>query len=382
MNENALGIEEKVYLKNPNKDVKKRVLKIVREELDYLLEIEEDGIIVHEIRTKDIDSMKQQFEGIAEEVNLYWQDKTGAMNIRLNSKEAQTEIIQLVNYASYPKDVVFKTTLEAIKKQEELPKKIVDEKTATEILLSRMKKFVIGATALGIGCVLYAFHIDSDVDTLNEITRIESDFQKEDEDVELVPEESKVVMNPISNSDFSMEKEDLEENSKVDSKSNMLYLYNQPLLPTDLNIYMYQMAEKYNIPYISLMSIAHVESDGKFDNHAKVGCSGDEGIMQINPANYPALFEALGYTPDQIKNDDKVNIECAAYILEDICTRNVRRNGIVNMDEVYREYNGGGNFENVPATLDYLSKINSSIEQYYNSDHLISVEVPSLGVSK
>ena len=52
------------------------------------------------------------------------------------------------------------------------------------------------------------------------------------------------------------------------------------------------------------------------------------------------------------------------------------------MDEVYREYNGGGNFENVPATLDYLSKINSSIEQYYNSDHLISVEVPSLGVSK
>lgn len=382
MSENALDIEEKTYLKNSTKDVKKRVLKIVREELDYLLEIEEDGIIVHETRMKDIDSMKQQFEGIAEEVNLYWQDKNGAMNIRLNSKKNQTEIIQLVNYASYPKDVVFKTTLESIKKQEGLPKKVMDEKDAKEMLLNRMKKFVIGAAALGIGCVLYALHIDSDVDTLNEITRIESDFQKEDEDIELVGDESEVVISSIANSDFSRETEDLEGNSKMDLESNMLYLYNQPLLPTDLNIHMYQMAEKYNIPYISLMSIAHVESDGKFDNHAKVGCSGDEGIMQINPANYPAIFEALGYTPDQIKNDDKVNIECAAYILDDIRARNIRRNGTLNMDEVYREYNGGGNFKKIPATLDYLSKINSSIEQYYNSDHLISVEVSSLGVSK
>lgn len=370
----SLSIEEEIYLESTNKDVKKRILKITREKLDYLLQIDEDGVIVHEMRTRDIDSMKQQFEGIAEEVNLYWQDKNGGMNIRLNSKESQTEIIQFVNYASYPKDVVFKTTLEFIKRQEESSSKVVNEKEATEVLLSRVKRVLIGVTALGISYVLYAFHMNFDVDKVDEIIYYESNFQKESEDIKSINDESKIIMDSISSFDISSE--------VVNSENNIIYLYDQPLLPIDLNIHMYRMSEKYHVPYQALISIAHVESEGNFNNHAKTGCSGDQGVMQINPENYPVLLEELGYTPDQIQNDDKVNIECAAYLLEDMYDRNVKRNGQIDMDELYREYNGGGDFKNIPVTEEYLSKIYEAIELFYNSNHLIRIENPELGVSK
>jgi len=376
MSESALSIDKKVDLETTNKDVKKRILKITRENLDYLLQIDEDGMIVHETRMRDIDSLKQQFEGISQEVNLYWKDKNGAMNIRLNSKESQTEIIQFVNYALYSKDIVFKATLDAIKKQEEFPSKLVSEKKATEILLSRIRKLAIGAATLGIGCVLYAFHIDANVDLANEITRLESDLEQKN--LESMNNEDKMVMNSVSNLDVSSEVIDIENTEK----NNLLYLYNQPLLSTDLNIYMYQMSKKYHVPYQSLISIAHVESDGNFNNHGKTGCSGDQGVMQINPANYPVLLEKLGYTPDQIQNDDQVNIECAAFLLQDMYNRNVKRNGSINMEELYREYNGGVNFKNIPATEEYLGKIHQAIDLVYNDNNLICVEIPELGVSK
>ena len=94
------------------------------------------------------------------------------------------------------------------------------------------------------------------------------------------------------------------------------------------------------------------------------------------------LLEKLGYTPDQIQNDDRVNIECAAFLLQDMYNRNVNRNGKINMDELYREYNGGINFKNIPATEDYLEKIHQAMNIFYNDDNLVCVETPTLGVSK
>lgn len=371
MNENVLSIKE-----DTDRNIKKRTLKITRDKLDYLLQIEEDGVIVHETHMKDIDSMKEQFEGIAEEVSLYWQDKNGVMNIRLNSNEFQTEVIQFVNYASYPKDVVFKTTLDAIQKKEKSSSKVISEKEATEILIRRIKKSMIGATMLGTSFLLYALHLDSDTDINLVVEKIpyESEVGTEDEEIELISEEKEVVMNSMSGLGLSNETTDLE--------TDMIYLYNQPLLSNDLNIYMYQIAQKYHVPYQSLISIAHVESDGNFNNHGKIGCSGDQGVMQINPSNYPVLLESLGYTPDQIQNDDRINIECAAFLLKDMYDRNVKRNGQINMDELYREYNGGINFKDIPATEDYLAKIRRATNTFYNDSNLFCVEVPTLGVSK
>jgi len=374
VSENALSIDKKVDLEKLNQNVDKRILKITREKLDYLLQIEEDGVIVHDMRIKDIDSIKQQLEGIAAEVNLYWQDKDGGMNIRLNSKENQTEIIQLVNYASYPKDVIFKTTLEMIQKEEKSSSKVVSEKEATNEFLGKVRKFLIGATVLGVSSVLYAFHIEPDVDKLNDQIRYEADPIEENKEVAAINDGGKAVMDYAANVEVST--------GDLDSDTHMIYLYDQPLLPRELNIYMYQMSEKYHIPYQSLISIAHVESDGNFNNHGKTGCSGDQGVMQINPANYPVLFENLGYTPDQIQNDDQVNIECAAFLLQDMYERNKKRNGQVDMDELYREYNGGGDFKNIPATEDYLSKIHDAINLIYNDNNLICVEISELGVSK
>ena len=370
MNENVLNIKEDI-----NSNVKKRTLRITREKLDYLLQIEEDGVTVHETHMKDIDSMKEQFEGIAEEVNLYWQDKNGVMNIRLNSNESQTEVIQFVNYASYPKDVIFKTTLDAIQRKGKSSSKVISEKEATELLVRRIKGLIIGATALGVSVLLYALHIDSDVNVNLDIEKIhyESENLQENVDTKFMSEEENAIMSSIS---------DLDSSDAIDSETDRIYLYNQPLLSNDLNIHMYQVAEKYHIPYQSLISIAHVESDGNFNNHGKIGCSGDQGVMQINPANYPVLLEKLGYTPDQIQNDDRVNIECAAFLLQDMYNRNVNRNGKINMDELYREYNGGINFKNIPATEDYLEKIHQAMNIFYNDDNLVCVETPTLGVSK
>lgn len=374
---NALNLDDDFAFLDVDKSiVKERILRLTREECGYTLEIIEDGRSIHKKTIKDIEFIKSKLAGIEDETSLYWQDKNGNMNIRLNEKDNQTEIAQFVNYEKYPKDVVFHTTIEKIKQKETRRTKVVNQKKASAELVEKTRKVLLGIgviTALGIGCGFYAFGLDADKVEVQEVLT----YEVENEIQQSASKFEKFTFSSFSENDGQLENMKLEGNN-----TDTVDLYNQPLLSEDLNIYMYQMAEKYGVPYISLISIAHVESDGKFDNHAKVGCSGDEGVMQINPANYPALFEALGYTPDQIKNDDKVNIECAAYILEDICTRNICRNGTLNMDEVYREYNGGGNFRVISATLDYLSKINLSIEQYYNSDHLMSVEISNIGVSK
>ncbi|MDE5586753.1 MAG: lytic transglycosylase domain-containing protein [Bacilli bacterium] len=380
---NALNLDDDFAFLDIDEDlVNERTLKLTREDRGYTLEIIEDGKLIHKRSTKDIDFIKHKLDGIENEVSLYWQDKNGNMNIRLNEKDNQAEIIQLVNYEKYPKDVIFRTTIERIRQKETKRTKVVDQKKASTELIDKTRNALLGiatTVVLGTGCVLYVLGLDKDKVEVGEVSTYKVEVGAENGN-EIQPTESE--FSQIALDSFSENYDQLENQALEVTKMDTIELYDQPLIPIDLNIYMYEMAEKYGIPYISLMTIAHVESDGKFDNHAKVGCSGDEGFMQINPANYPVLFEKLGFTPDQIKNDDKVNIECAAFILQDICERNKTRNGPLNTDEMYREYNGGGNFRQIPATLDYLSKINSSIEECYNADHLISVEIPSLGVSK
>ena len=236
---------------------------------------------------------------------------------------------------------------------------------------------------LGTGVVLYALHLDANTMQLIDKEQYEIVYDEKEQEVENIFEEMELKSRySINESVEKLPVTLVDKNIKHSNTYDFIELYQQPLLPTELNLHMYVMAQKYEIPYQSLITIAHVESDGKFDNHGIVGCTGDVGVMQINPSNFPILFEELGYTPEQIQNDDQANIECAAFLLKDICKRNNTRNGYLNMDEVYREYNGGGNFKNIPVTLKYLEKATTAMNQLYNSKNIISVKAPRTEVRK
>ena len=257
------------------------------------------------------------------------------------------------------------------------------------------------ATA-GVGCLVAIFGLSSldDLELVDPVVHVET-LKEEDSlndplsvaSVEMVIDQTMAFMDEIKNptitsipvaTDYEQARLyslQLKEEMVGENSEYVMALYDQPLLPLDLNVYMYQMAVKYDVSYTALIAIAHVESDGNFNNHAVIGCSGDEGFMQINPANYPVLCSELGYTPEQIKEDDKANIECAAFLLRDICKRNAQRNnGVLNEDEMYREYNGGGNFKIIPVTLDYLEYAKRAIDEFYNVDHLLYVRNPEVEV--
>lgn len=380
------------------------ILRVIRKKDCYLLEILEGEEVIQKQVIKELSILKQQFEHIEEDVFLYWKDKKGNFHILLKTEKNHTEDLELVDYEKYANDVIFRMVVNKIQNHAKKKRKVKSQKKATPLLIQKKKVALATLTAAGIGCftIIFGFLGSDDLDLVDPIVHIERQELENKVDrlalstsVEMVIDQTMELMEEMKDpaldsipvaADYEQARlysSQLKEEMEDIQSGAVMALYDQPLLPLDLNIYMYQMATKYEVSYTALMAIAHVESDGNFNNHGVIGCSGDEGIMQINPANYPVLCAELGFTPEQIKDDDKANIECAAFLLRDICQRNRRRNGgVLNEDEMYREYNGGGNFKDIPATLKYLEYANRSIHDLYNSEHLIYVKNPEEGLKR
>lgn len=385
---------------NDRRDDKVYILKVFRKKDAYLLEAVEDGKVVQRTVVKELSLLKHQFEGIEDQMILFWQDKEGDMYIRLKSENHHIEEIALIDYATYSNDIIFRMIANKIYNHTRKKKRVLNCKKAPSHLIQQRNMALATLATAGFGCLAAIFGLSSldKLELVQPIVQIEA--QEEDYldnfftggSIEMVIDQTRTFIDEVRNPSIPVAtsyeqaylySSKLKEEMESNPSEYVMALYDQPLIPLDLNIHMYNMAMKYGTSYTALIAIAHVESDGNFSNHGVVGCSGDEGYMQINPTNYPVLFTELGYTPEQIKEDDKINVECAAFLLSDICKRNIRRNGgTLNEDEMYREYNGGGNFKIIPATLKYLEYAKRAIDEFYNPDHLIYVKNPEMGVKK
>mgnify|MGYP001625113364 FL=1 len=159
-------------------------------------------------------------------------------------------------------------------------------------------------------------------------------------------------------------------------------VYNQPNMDLDTQRIIKQVAEEYQVPYRYLMTIADVESDGKFDNHGVISSSDDYGVMQINKANIPTLCERLNTTPDSILYDDETNIRASATILKDIINLCEQKYGTVNDEEVYGCYNGWINWREKEISRNYVEKALNLQNTIYNDANMVNTEELEMKVSK
>ena len=159
-------------------------------------------------------------------------------------------------------------------------------------------------------------------------------------------------------------------------------VYNQPNMDLNTQRIIKQVAEEYQVPYRYLMTIADVESDGKFDNHGIISSSDDYGVMQINKANIPTLCERLNTTPDSILYDDETNIRASATILKDIINLCEQKYGTVNDEEVYGCYNGWINWREKEISRNYVEKALNLQNTIYNDANMVNTEELEMKVSK
>lgn len=159
-------------------------------------------------------------------------------------------------------------------------------------------------------------------------------------------------------------------------------VYNQPNMDLDTQRIIKQVAEEYQVPYRYLMTIADIESDGKFDNHGVISSSDDYGVMQINKANIPTLCERLNTTPDSILYDDETNIRASATILKDIINLCEQKYGTVNDEKVYGCYNGWINWREKEISRNYVEKALNLQNTIYNDANMVNTEELEMKVSK
>lgn len=382
--------------------MEEETIKIKKERDSYSVKIYRNGEIVEKY-PMDFRELKEQLEGIEEKVFYYWENNFGSINFQLVSRDGPIQSIQFENYSRCSDDAFFRMIVHRVEQRLGKVQKVVNVKKAPSSLFQKAKKISLAVTAIGLG--YYFLSLNPNVSPVSELSDVyEADFtgtsSLSHQLIEDIVESPKALENfdvvnldrkIYANKTFDESIDSYEKARKCSAifrdggssfDSELILLYDQPLIPFELNMHMYEMSVAYDIPYTTLIVAAHVESDGNFNNHGVIGCSGDYGYMQINPCNFLAISESLGYDEQQILYDDKINIECAAFILKDICTRNSYRNGFVNLDEVFQEYNGGGNFKDIPSTLVYLEEASKCLKNYYNSQNLLYVKTSTLGLRK
>lgn len=159
-------------------------------------------------------------------------------------------------------------------------------------------------------------------------------------------------------------------------------VYNQPDISLDTQRLMKKIAEEYNIPFRYLITIADVESDGKFNNDGIVSYTKDYGIMQINEMNFNTLCQRLNTTPDMIRYDAETNIRASAEIISDIISLCQEKYGVVRDEEVYGCYNGWIDWRENEISVDYVAKAMEKQNTIYNDANMVDAQDIGMKVSK
>lgn len=140
--------------------------------------------------------------------------------------------------------------------------------------------------------------------------------------------------------------------------------------PRETQEYIYYNSIIHDIPFNAMMSIAHVESGGYFNNKGVVSETNDYGFFQINIINHKEIYEKLGYTSDDLRDVDYMNIDAAAYLLEKMC--NMYKDEIEKGDyeNLFGTYNGWINWKQYEISRDYSQKCSKVYKEIYNKEEI------------
>ena len=126
-------------------------------------------------------------------------------------------------------------------------------------------------------------------------------------------------------------------------------------------------AENYNLNsdelFQNVLVIGDQESDGKWNNNGVISPTNDYGEFQINITNHDIIERKLGYTSEDLLNDQYKNAEAAVWMISNIMCNEYCN----NIEDVYGMYNGWINWAEKEDSVKYVDSCLARNDLYFAS---------------
>ena len=154
----------------------------------------------------------------------------------------------------------------------------------------------------------------------------------------------------------------LKEETNTYSGMNLTHEYEEYIKELCINY-----ADEYNLDsdelFKNVLVIGDQESDGKWNNNGVVSPTEDYGVFQINIVNHKKIEEKLGYTTEELLNDQYKNADAAVWIIANIMVNDYCKNDA----DIYGMYNGWINWENYDSSVEYVDNCLARNDMYFAS---------------
>lgn len=122
-----------------------------------------------------------------------------------------------------------------------------------------------------------------------------------------------------------------------------------------LQDYINMKAEEYGIPAEIAFAIIERESGGNWNSNGVISKTNDYGLSQINICNHNAIYNALGYTTDDLLYNEEKNIDAMFYLLQGIFNQYGYTKDNYSYENVFGTYNGWINWRSINSSVDYAN---------------------------
>lgn len=131
--------------------------------------------------------------------------------------------------------------------------------------------------------------------------------------------------------------------------------------PKDLQDYIFELEEKWDIPAEVAMTLVDRESNGTWSTNGVISPTNDYGLPQINIRNHAYIKRHLGYTTDEILNDPYKSLDAMFLLLTCIFDQYGYTKDNYDLLNVAGAYNSWVNWEKYDQAVEYA---NGCIEIY------------------
>ncbi len=133
----------------------------------------------------------------------------------------------------------------------------------------------------------------------------------------------------------------------------------------EMQDYIFQISEKYNVPFEIIMVIIERESGGRWHTNGIISSTNDYGLTQINEINHKYIEENLGFTSDDLRYDPYKSIEAQAFLLKDILDY-YQYTDEIDYRNVFGTYNGWLKWYEIKGACEYADACMEILEEKFS----------------
>lgn len=114
-----------------------------------------------------------------------------------------------------------------------------------------------------------------------------------------------------------------------------------------------------------MLTIGEQESHGSWDTNGVVSSTNDYGQFQINKCNHKDIYDELGYTQDELLNDEYKNADAAIWLM---CENILTNKHCETIEDVFGMYNGWIGWENKRQSRNYSDSCIEILDNYFEDE--------------